>query len=638
MNQILKILKNIFGFRIIIVFVLSCNSSYSQDIIQKKTYSIIDTSESKFNQAKEIYSWITSNIHYDVKAYLEGNVSNKSVFVTLKKKKGICYDYSILFHEMCSSVGIESYLVYGYSKGPELFKGGGFYRANHCWNALHIDSSWFLVDATWGSGYLVREPTWYEKFMSSVFGTPCVNKKLEFHSNPTDEYFNPNLEEFRQTHMPLDPKWQLTKNPYSMKSFESDTSNQTILLYDYKDRLNSTKSMSEPEQIYTEGLSGKKFNPKNDYNISLGYLIWANEYDYKAIPIDSSKIIFFKELLNNYVKSKEHITSYHNTIDSVFLLRLGSIKKIIRDGRGTRNNIKHFYSSDKKTYIKKQTALEKKYDSLLKRIARYEHQISSLEKINNLDLNKLKPLKTDSIFVEKNNGDLNKSIIKCNSSILEIDSLVKFCIYKIKEDSNMISTCIQAKELLLELIIDFKSTLASEENIPISHSWSNLFSSYKSFKEKFKYKTQILSMVQSIYSKIISDLSFMTTEYKNQTELINKYYQYTKDSTGTIAKFQNLKESLIESYNKAIVLTYTYQVLTEQLLYFNDSNYELNKQLQKPTKLNIRYFVKYEKMLLSNQSHEYKIEKSLIKDIETQSTKSIQAISHKIDKYLVKNK
>ncbi|HEY4788443.1 MAG TPA: transglutaminase domain-containing protein [Bacteroidales bacterium] len=636
--KILKIHKRgLLRLRIAFVILLCCNLSFAQDIIRKKTLSIVGTSATKINQAKKIYFWIASNIHYDVKAYLNGNSSSNSSIETLKRKKGICYDYSVLFRDMCSSINIESYLVDGYSKGFELFKGGGFYRADHCWNAIHIDTTWFLIDATWGSGYLVKKPVLIDKLKFYFFGTPYVNKKIEFRSAPTDKYFNPTLRVLAQTHLPLDPKWQLTENPYSIKSFESDSLNETITLSDFRNRLRGARDMTESQQMYTEGLNGKEFNAKNNFDIANGYYLLANEFDYHSTIIDSSRIQEFRDYREYYIKSKKFISLYQITIDSVFPTRLGSLKKDIKNGKGMAKNIRQNYIQEKKRYPDKQRSLAKRYSALIKRIDRYEKQISLLDHATTIQFNRIRTQKFDTILFEANCETLEKSIIKCVNYKLDIDTLFTGNYYKISMDSMLAVKCKATKEHFKGLMTGFINPLLTEENIPITRSWKDLYSSYRTFQNDFRLKAQNLSVIQLKYSKIISDLNAMSSEYNNQMKMLIKYYQYTRDSVEVVSMYNKISRFLLETLDKTKELTIMYSELNKQLSEFNDVNIELNEKLKIPTKRNMDLFVKYETLLLSDQEHKYKIEKELVKSISIPSARAILAINNKIDNFLKEN-
>jgi hypothetical protein len=607
---------------------------YGQDIIKEKTLSIVDTSGTKINQAHEIYSWITSNIEYDVKSFLKGSSSNKSASETLKRRKGICYDYSLLFKEMCNSAGIESYLVLGYNKGAEFYKGSGFYRADHCWNSIIIDTSWILVDATWGSGYLERIPTQIDKLKFYLFKIPYVNKKLRFVQAPTDKYFNPAFDSLRQTHMPLDPKWQLRKYPFSIGSFESDSSNQTISLTDNQEKLRNARKLSETAQIFEEGLNGKEFNIKNNFNISIGFLIKASEFDYEAAPITSSGIQIFKEYSGYYKKSIEFISLYNRAVDSIYILRLNSIRTDIRNGQNLGNKIKQEYKTDKKSFGKKQSALSKRYSGLLNRIETYERKIADLQLDSVYKFDKLKTTNPDTSALNNSIRNLVTSIKKCGYLEQEIDSSLQIYSKQVEADS-ILTTKFQATNMLFRKeLSDFIQPLSKEDNLQISRSWNNLFTSFKSTRELMKYKASNLTAMQNEYSKLILDISLLVSRYQNQIEAISTYYKNTSDSTRSIIMYRRIIDYMTGVYDKAKELTFDYRDLNGKLYRFNDENFRVNAEIIKPATKYIQLFVKYENILLARQELSLKNEKSLVNDINKKANRGLQAINGKIGKYL----
>jgi len=60
----------------------------------------------------------------------------------LKKKLGICYDYSAVFASMLRSQGIKTKLVMGYTSNVKEY---------HAWNEVFINDKWVVVDTTYDS-------------------------------------------------------------------------------------------------------------------------------------------------------------------------------------------------------------------------------------------------------------------------------------------------------------------------------------------------------------------------------------------------------------------------------------------------------------------------------------------------------
>jgi transglutaminase/protease-like cytokinesis protein 3 len=77
---------------------------------------------------------------------------------------------------------------------------GGEGIANHSWNAVMLNGSWKLCDATWSSGVV-----------DSHTGI--------FIPRYTDAYFLPSPELFARNHYPVDTAWLLTKTKPTLKYF-----------------------------------------------------------------------------------------------------------------------------------------------------------------------------------------------------------------------------------------------------------------------------------------------------------------------------------------------------------------------------------------------------------------------------------
>jgi len=60
----------------------------------------------------------------------------------LKKKLGICYDYSAVFASMLRSMGIKTKLVMGYTPNVKEY---------HAWNEVYVGGKWVVVDTTYDS-------------------------------------------------------------------------------------------------------------------------------------------------------------------------------------------------------------------------------------------------------------------------------------------------------------------------------------------------------------------------------------------------------------------------------------------------------------------------------------------------------
>ncbi len=151
------------------------------------------------DKARAIYTWIATNIVYDIKAlktgpkiihymyfsdaekvYREQKIMDDLVMRTLGAGKATCQGYSTLFKHLCNLVDLECIVISGISKTRKSDIGIIPATNNHSWNAVKIDEEWKLIDVTWGAGYLNENS---DKFI------PAFNDNF-FFASPARFYLN----------------------------------------------------------------------------------------------------------------------------------------------------------------------------------------------------------------------------------------------------------------------------------------------------------------------------------------------------------------------------------------------------------------------------------------------------------------
>ncbi|NTV27719.1 MAG: hypothetical protein HGA93_03440 [Methanothrix sp.] len=152
-------------------------------------------------KARAIFRWITENIDYNVEVFFkEGSGPTNSEDV-LKSRKSVCYGYSDIFLSLAKEAGIEAVRISGYGKGYGYVPGKNFSGPfNHAWNAVMINGSWYLMDSTWGAGYVSEDRKYVRRFDDHYFMTP-----------PS---------QFIYDHYPEDASWQLLDEPVSKQEYE----------------------------------------------------------------------------------------------------------------------------------------------------------------------------------------------------------------------------------------------------------------------------------------------------------------------------------------------------------------------------------------------------------------------------------
>lgn len=156
---------------------------------------------------RAIYTWVCNNIDGDPKqdneviekreefkndsvALLKWNNSFKKIAFNklFKQKKTMCTGYAYLIKELSFLADIECEIVDGYGRTTST-NADQLELTNHSWNAVKLNDKWYLVDATWSSGYFDD----YNVFINEY----------------NDGYFLTDPILFSKSHYPIDLKWLL---------------------------------------------------------------------------------------------------------------------------------------------------------------------------------------------------------------------------------------------------------------------------------------------------------------------------------------------------------------------------------------------------------------------------------------------
>lgn len=179
------------------------------------TLSYLLTSPYKTDKEKvrSIYSWVAHNISYNMQrftstrsnssdadtTYDTRSADQRTAYSVMKKRVAVCEGYSRLFKTLCDYASIPCVLVNGYARSAADRTNGRF-TVNHTWNAVYVDSSWHLVDATWGSGFTyIGSNDFVQQYDDFYFFTPPAQLAL--------------------THFPDELQWTLLQQPPAMKEF-----------------------------------------------------------------------------------------------------------------------------------------------------------------------------------------------------------------------------------------------------------------------------------------------------------------------------------------------------------------------------------------------------------------------------------
>ncbi|MES1217835.1 MAG: transglutaminase domain-containing protein [Bacteroidota bacterium] len=192
------------------------------------TRELTDPYSAELLKARAIFKWITENIRYDYKYYNRYYYKDKEpktykckddkdceakriVWVTkyidkiLHKKKAVCQGYSMLFKKMCDIAGLRAETIPGYIR-TEYYQVGTVGKLDHAWNAIWVDSAYYLLDATWAAGGCAKNDD---------------GKLLSFQKNFDNYYWLTPAGDFDRNHYPKDNKSTLLSN-YTKDSFATN--------------------------------------------------------------------------------------------------------------------------------------------------------------------------------------------------------------------------------------------------------------------------------------------------------------------------------------------------------------------------------------------------------------------------------
>ena len=193
-------------------------------------------------KARAVFIWVANNIQYDIDHMFAINFYEKreeKIAKSLRTRKGICENYATLFTDICMKTGVRSYVIEGYTK-----QNGFADYIPHAWSAAFIDSSWFLFDPTWGSGYISGG-----KFVKKI----------------NNDYFQVSPAKLIKSHMPFDYLWQFLPYPVTSQEFYEGKTQQNNVkpLFGFADSIEVNEKLSPVDQWNLSAYRVEKNGVKN---------------------------------------------------------------------------------------------------------------------------------------------------------------------------------------------------------------------------------------------------------------------------------------------------------------------------------------------------------------------------------------
>ncbi|MDI1305725.1 MAG: transglutaminase domain-containing protein [bacterium] len=181
------------------------------------------------DKIRAVFYWTTSNISYDVANMYAVNFNETPqdrIIKALKTKKGVCIHYAEVFNDISNKIGIQSYIIEGYTK-----QYGKVANLAHAWCAAKIDNKWYLFDPTWGSGYVNNG-----KFI----------KKLN------EYYFKAEPSKLISSHIPFDYLWQFLNYPITNNEFYAGTTQiiKSKKFFDFETEIAKYNKLPETDKLF----------------------------------------------------------------------------------------------------------------------------------------------------------------------------------------------------------------------------------------------------------------------------------------------------------------------------------------------------------------------------------------------------
>lgn len=183
-------------------------------------------------KVRAIFRWITENIAYNTIVYQKPSrhLSGRPAFyepddssaflpplndrvaqLVLQRRVAVCDGYARLFKTLCGYAGIRSEIIFGYAR-TNYGRSGKRFLSNHTWNAVYIDKSWRLLDATWASGYVTFGDAFIKHYNEAYYLTPP--------------------QQFIEDHYPEFIYWSLLPSPPTLREFQfSPLKSQAYIKY-----------------------------------------------------------------------------------------------------------------------------------------------------------------------------------------------------------------------------------------------------------------------------------------------------------------------------------------------------------------------------------------------------------------------
>lgn len=299
-------MKNIFLLFTFLYSILGlCQSNVGYDLIDKKIAAIpiksaTSTDEiakyinanfkTENDKIRAVFFYTTSNLSYDVANIFTVNIDETPqdrILKTLKTKKGICWDYALIYNEIANLVGIKSVVIQGYTK-----QNGKVDTMAHAWCASRIGNKWYLFDPTWGSGYVNNNK--YTRKINNI-------------------YFKVEPSKMINSHIPFDYLWQFINYPITNQEFIIGKTqiDKTKKIFDFESEITKYESLPKMDQFFESAQRIEKNGLKNQL-ISQAYTYAKSSWNYEREAENNTKFNQIVKIYNTAIVELNDFVYYRN--------------------------------------------------------------------------------------------------------------------------------------------------------------------------------------------------------------------------------------------------------------------------------------------------------------------------------------
>jgi len=163
--------------------------------IESVAQYIAQQEQDPFLRVKALHDYVADRVAYNAPAFF-GQIPRppQDAETVFRTHKAVCAGYAKLLEALGQAIGEEIVYVVGDSRSQISDLNG----SSHAWNAAKIQGNWYLIDATWNSGY-VEGTSFTKRYRTS--------------------YLFPPPEVMVVSHFPDDPAWQLLPEPLPRGEF-----------------------------------------------------------------------------------------------------------------------------------------------------------------------------------------------------------------------------------------------------------------------------------------------------------------------------------------------------------------------------------------------------------------------------------